>query len=828
MSKDHFDVDECLHQIKHYLPAQAPLKDFVHHNTLHAFQAESFFEATARASAMLGCKVSLSLRAFREMYKQDSIPSEHLDKAIRSTYGDVQIPHWREMMLNHKFEATYNPFVGQLRASWKNLYKVDMNTLTHTRLFRILNSYLDQGISIWQFPVTTRGFMSSLRELEKYSKVSLFNSDRVQKLFQLNRPTITQLLDLLVGRASLYENYLFDLQFAHPGWSGMVAFIESNPDALLDKRQITLEEAIILELLLEIDVLDTKFGTQWKPLGLNNSIRSIDLFKKAKVTNYQCTLQLWQQAFENTFYDEVLTGIQKNKVISEPHTASFQAFMCIDDRECSWRRYIEQLEPNCQTFGTPGHFGLEYYFQPENGKFHTKVCPAPVTPKILVKEFGATAKLKRDVHFSKHTHGILGAFLLTHTYGFISAFKLAFSIFKPSFSPAANSSFNFMDATAKLTIEHVNEPLTKDGLQIGFTLEQMTLVVEKVLKSTGLTHDFAPIIYMIGHGASSVNNTYYAGYDCGACCGRPGSVNARIFATIANKPSVRSELIERGIFIPEGTQFIGGLHDTTRDEVTFFDEEFLTSENATRHLENIHTFNNALTLNAKERSRRFVTINTKASAAKIHAQVKKRSITIFEPRPELNHASNCLCVVGRREMTKGLFLDRRAFMNSYDCKQDPDGTFLLTILNAAAPVCGGINLEYYFSRVDNHKLGAGSKLPHNVIGLNAIANGIEGDLRPGLPTQMTELHDPLRLLMIIEHYPEVILSAIKSNPVTYEWFKNEWVNMVAVNPDTKKIYRFSNEEFMQYDPLDLVSSLLGSLVSQIENSSQNISAQLAS
>ena len=356
----------------------------------------------------------------------------------------------------------------------------------------------------------------------------------------------------------------------------------------------------------------------------------------------------------------------------------------------------------------------------------------------------------------------------------------------------------------------------------------MTLVVEKVLKSTGLTHDFAPLIYMIGHGASSVNNTYYAGYDCGACCGRPGSVNARIFATIANKPSVRSELIERGIFIPEGTQFIGGLHDTTRDEVTFFDEEFLTSENATRHLENIHTFNNALTLNAKERSRRFVTINTKASAAKIHAQVKKRSITIFEPRPELNHASNCLCVVGRREMTKGLFLDRRAFMNSYDCKQDPDGTFLLTILNAAAPVCGGINLEYYFSRVDNHKLGAGSKLPHNVIGLNAIANGIEGDLRPGLPTQMTELHDPLRLLMIIEHYPEVILSAIKSNLVTYEWFKNEWVNMVAVNPDTKKIYRFSNDEFMQYDPLDLVSSQLGSLVSQIENSAQNISAQLAS
>lgn len=38
------------------------------------------------------------------------------------------------------------------------------------------------------------------------------------------------------------------------------------------------------------------------------------------------------------------------------------------------------------------------------------------------------------------------------------------------------------------------------------------------------------------------------------------------------------------------------------------------------------------------------------------------------------------------------------------------------------PVCGGINLEYYFSRVDNQKLGAGTKLPHNVMGLFGVAN----------------------------------------------------------------------------------------------------------
>jgi len=47
-----FDVDHVLHELKHYLPSQTPLKDFIHHNSLHAFQQHEFFEGIFKASSL--------------------------------------------------------------------------------------------------------------------------------------------------------------------------------------------------------------------------------------------------------------------------------------------------------------------------------------------------------------------------------------------------------------------------------------------------------------------------------------------------------------------------------------------------------------------------------------------------------------------------------------------------------------------------------------------------------------------------------------------------------------------------------------------------------
>jgi uncharacterized protein YbcC (UPF0753/DUF2309 family) len=281
-------------------------------------------------------------------------------------------------------------------------------------------------------------------------------------------------------------------------------------------------------------------------------------------------------------------------------------------------------------------------------------------------------------------------------------------------------------------------------------------------------------------------------------------------------------LKSRGLFIPDSTQFIGALHDTAQDLMIYYDIVNLSEENRVQHLKNQETFNTALLLNAKERSRRFMSVDSTKPLKKIHKSVQTRSFSLFEPRPELDHATNSLCVVGGRWLTKNVFLDRRAFLNSYDYKQDVEGAFLQTIMNAVTPVCGGINLAYYFAKVDDQRFGSGSKLPHNIVGLFGVANGIEGDIRPGLPKQMVEVHDPLRLLCVVEHFPDVVLRVLQSAPKTYEWYENDWMKLVVLHPETKELHLFKSGQFIPYTPQKVNAKSTKNLQKLVESTHGNI------
>ena len=825
MSNIIFDVDSSLKKIQHYLPAQAPLMDFVHHNTLHAFQNESFFDALQKVNEVFGYKTTLSLHEYRDLHKNGKISDAVIEYVLKRELGKDTVEKEKHDLFNFHPNYEYKRRIGKLRANWKSGLKLDLNTIVHLNLFKLVGGYLDQGIMTEKFPNHEMGFINAVRDLSANTYANIFQSPRVKDILCNDKElNIEKLLEILVGKEAYFEQYLFDQQFAHPGWSGMVAVVENHKESLLDERIIALKEFIYLELLLEIDALDKVFGIdKWRKIEELTTAEPLDLFENFEEDYSWKLKRWWQECFEYSYFDEVLIGLKgKSKSSSKQvEDSSFQAFFCIDDREESIRRHIEFLDPNCATFGTPAHFNLQIKYKPFKGKFATQVCPGVFHPTHIILEEKDFHESKKDYYFNKRSHGFVGGWIVSQTLGFWSALKLFVNVLRPTMSPGHSSSFEHMHSKSNLVYEK-NGRADEMNCQVGFSIPEMVEIVSAELKRTGLTKDFAPLVYLFGHGGSSTNNPYYAGYNCGACSGRPSSVNSRVFARMANRDDVRNGLINEDVHIPESTQFIAGLHDTTRDEFAFYDEDNLNDRNKELHKNNKKLFLEALENNAKERARQFISIDVTKSKKSIHKKVKERSVALFEPRPELNHSNNCLCIVGSRKLTRNLFLDQRAFLNSYDYKSDPNGAKLIDILNAATPVCGGINLEYYFSRVDNENFGAGSKLPHNVVGLYGVSNGIEGDLRTGLPIQMVEVHDPLRLMMVVEQSPSVVLEVLKKNEATFEWYKNEWVKLAVIEPQTSEIFIFRNGEFELYESIKDCISSTSNLEKITENSRINL------
>ena len=111
------------------------------------------------------------------------------------------------------------------------------------------------------------------------------------------------------------------------------------------------------------------------------------------------------------------------------------------------------------------------------------------------------------------------------------------------------------------------------------------------------------------------------------------------------------------------------------------------------------------------------------------------------------------------------------------------------------------------------------------MGLFGVANGIEGDLRPGLPIQMTEVHDPVRLLLIIEQYPQIVMEAISQLQEVREWYFNEWIHLVVFDPSTERLYRFHDSQFSPYFPLQRAPAT-DNVAQLIESSRENIPAHI--
>ena len=233
---------------------------------------------------------------------------------------------------------------------------------------------------------------------------------------------------------------------------------------------------------------------------------------------------------------------------------------------------------------------------------------------------------------------------------------------------------------------------------------------------------------------------------------------------------------------------MAAVHDTTSDDVAYFDTDLLSAE----QLQDL----NALQTHTTQATGLCQLERLPQLAANNVADVLKRTTDWSEVRPEWGLAGNAAFIVAPRSITQNANLDGRSFLHSYNFHNDPEFKVLEKIMTAPMVVAHWINMQYYASSVDNQHYGSGSKTIHNVVGKFGVFAGNGGDLTTGLPLQSvhngTDLqHEPLRLLSVIAAPRDAVSAIIQRNKVVEDLLINNWLNLVVL--DEGEWYRFTTE-----------------------------------
>lgn len=773
--------------------------------------------------------------------------------------------------------ATAPPPIGPCRVRDVLLEQTgqDCDDMVNEVLVGFCAAFLDQGYAQWQLPERDKGFLAAFCGMFTTPVIGtrrwLHTLPRELESLQSGKVTALQsICDSLIAfgiEANERRVWLRKSLLALRGWAGMLWQTEIRPDRVYRHSPPgTLLEFLAIRLILDrlaaksvmassnfmlngaADLREVVEQKSCQPPKIDNSTefqafaflqlaqrhgwspqllhqlpdaQFRDLAREIQAFDGLERRRVFQLAFERHLLHQTLDAISVRAAepLAVPRQAKFQVVTCIDAREESFRRHLEEVCPEAETFGNAGFFCVPMYYRGAAEAAFTALCPVVIKPANWIVEdvvyaledsHRQRAAARRMIgratqRFEFGSRSSLSGAVLTAVLGPLATAPLLGRILFPRLAARMHSTaqqFVAPPAITRLRLERPEgTPAGPHEAGIGFTLSEMVNMSERSLRDIGLTSDFAGLVLFLGHGSTCLNNPHESAYHCGACSGSPGGANARALAAMLNDRRVRRQLQERGLDIPDGTWFVGGLHNTATETVTFYDLELLPSS----HVAQLRAVRTVLTQvaerNAHERCRRFESapLEIDPEAALLHVQ--ERSEDLAQTRPEYGNCTNAVCFVGRRSRIRGLYLDRRSFMMSYDKSQDtPNNMILARILGAVIPVCEGINLLYTLSAMDNRGWGSGTKLPHNVTSLLGVMDGAASDLRPGLPWQGVDIHEPVRLLFVVESTPEAMLQIMDQNPNVAAICRNGWAQLAVLDPHSSRIQRFVDGRFQDYVP----------------------------
>ncbi|MCD9624337.1 DUF2309 domain-containing protein [Rhabdothermincola salaria] len=505
---------------------------------------------------------------------------------------------------------------------------------------------------------------------------------------------------------------------------------------------------------------------------------------------------VWQTAYEAHYRDELLRSLTLANVAPPAVDVRprAQVVCCIDVRSEGLRRHLED-DPQIDTLGFAGFFAVAIGWRAVSGGQPLANCPALIDPRHEVSEVvvgshrvaeanrrrtAAWAGAADGVHEAATTPG--SAFALAEAAGWITG-PIA------GLRTASPTGWEALRRGTRRSLAPT--PPTAVDLVGGIPPADRVLTARAALTMMGLTSGFARLVVLCGHSSDTAANPYEASLRCGACGGHGGGPNARVLAAVLNDADTRQALRLHGIDLPDDTVVIAAEHDTTSDVVTVLDPHLVPS---THHDDVERVRRDLVRAGAALAAERCSQLpgapdagdgtTTEASRSVAARHVARRGADWSETFPEWGLAGNAAFVIGPRSLTRGLDLQRRVFLHSYDSRVDTDGTALETILTAPLVVAQWINCQYWLSSTDPEVFGAGTKTVHNPVGDVGVLSGRSGDLRLGLPLQSVAagsrlVHEPLRLMAVVEAPLERIAGIVDRHPGLRDLLGGGWVTLVG-------------------------------------------------
>jgi uncharacterized protein YbcC (UPF0753/DUF2309 family) len=783
-------ISKSVKDAGHILPKQAVLENFVHHNPWEMLQNMDFFEAHAHV---------------RELVSYLS-PAERL----------------------------------------YTVKGLDPRPQANAALSELSTVFLDLGVAKWEAPNRDKGFLHFFATREgcdffapAWRKHARATAEKIRKEMEDTEISGAELAESILEEnlhalgvapkdfTPTIRSMLFELQ----GWAGMFQRMEDHPaEAPANATVRFIEFAAVQSIFArasvesvakctgsELHALVAKAPTQREHCEAGVITGEDDTLQSPSSLAYLDQNSARREALEKEYEATTLGAIgvrtrkkerkvpQSGQEIPAPESKErvcvrpvCQFYTCIDERECSFRRHAEESTGNSdvETFGVAGFFGCQIKYKDlAPGAETITLAPEGARPADTVVLEAHPDDVNKAVWYDRKRAFIARLALIWETASFSPLGSLVLAVLFP-FSMLMLF-FKSVCPTRKRELEDafsnalVAPPRTEFALP--FSYAEAAQKIAGNMKNIGLKDRFAPIFLILGHGSRTVNNPFDAAHNCGACGGREGGPNARLLARCANHPEVRSILRrEYGITIPDDTWFVGGFHDTSSELVDLYDTEHVPASLKAEFEKAKEIVYYARGQNALERCSKFM-LFTGSTPEDALSYVHTRSTDLGESRPELGHATNAAVVIGRRELTYGRFYARRAFLPSYDPFNDDDrGSNLEGVITPALVVCSGISLEYLYSTLDG---GAGTKVAMNLVGNFGVMQGTSGDLMVGLPTQMTELHSPVRAMYVIDAPVARVQAVLARSELLTNLVYNEWVRFFVRDPYTNKVYRQSKGEY---------------------------------